>query len=652
MRRRWQVRTFDPALPELRRRSAWLIRGLDPKTRAFVQLVPLLLIGRFRRPQLDRDAPGVRFAPRRHRWGNLCARLDLPPPSAVTNARPLVQTVVIAPLGNGRLEVLIIAVDDIPSAEVARLVTRVDAMAAIAARHCPALDVRLASRAELTPSMVPWAGVCAGDLPPFDPSPVDRLEVIARAPNPLARCLALLVEDDAPPPLEVLREARGPATPEAFVARWSQSAMARAVVDLKGSSLEELKQTGTALQRACAFALRRLPPRERAPLHALLRRDLFSSLLPAVLRPNLEALVRGQSAVERHDGQRWVMTVNGTELARGDTLDQLRAAALAETPLLARTDSPWARIAQMVAGGQRRTLVIVESGSLKHLVVSISTSRRLHARRVELEGLLRFVLLARARGEACEVMASLGSDQSLVGRLAQISAVTATGDTGVEVGPRLLLASGGHVRNPLTRAALARPRALTWLPADHELLRSLRRPPAGPLPTVSATAWPLGDTRAALIFVDPAGNVLREEVARATLEPHLIESRELLRRAQPSALLSVTVHPELTALAGRRLDSDLPALPLDIDCEWPFTIRVWLEGESFCAPGDLPWSALAESILSRWPPGTWGRVGVRRVGFIRPPPSPSPLHVLAVRSRVLRRIAAGLRRLTRVLEAA
>ncbi len=362
--------------------------------------------------------------------------------------------------------------------------------------------------------------------------------------------------------------------------------------------------------------------------------------------------MRGRSAVERSDGPGWAMSVDGVDLARGDTLDQLRAAAIAETPLLARSDPHWKRVAQLATSGQRRTLVSIESGHLQHLVVSISAARRLHAWRVDVEGLVRFVLTARRRGEPCEVIASLGSDQALVGRIAQVAQVVSTGPIGVEVGPRLLLASGQSVRTPLLRAAFTRPRTVTWLPADHELYRSLRRPPAVPLPTVHATAWPLGETRAAVYFLDPAGAVMREEVSRATLEAHLLESRELLRSGTRTSLLSVSVHPALTALAGRRLDAELQVLPLQVDCDWPFTLRVWLDGESFCAPGDLSWSALCEAILSRWPPGTWGRVGVRTVAFIRPPPSPSPLHSLAVRSRVLRRIATGLRRLMGVLEAA
>jgi hypothetical protein len=250
-------------------------------------------------------------------------------------------------------------------------------------------------------------------------------------------------------------------------------------------------------------------------------------------------------------------------------------------------------------------------------------------------------------------MTSLGSDQALVMRLAQINNLSAKGPVGIEVGDRLLYARAHQVRSLPLKHALARPRRLTWVPLEHELGRSLRGS-CGPssLATTHAIAWPLKEDLASVIFVEHSGLILREEVPLQALEAHLVESRELLRQGERPELMSVTVHPMLAALSGRRLDADLHQLPLEVDCDWPYTLRVWLEGEAFCAPGDLSWSALAESILSHWSPGTWGRVGVRRVRFIRPPPSPSALDGLAIRARVQRRVMLALRRLTRLLEAA
>jgi hypothetical protein len=655
MRPRWHpARSFDPALPELKRRTAWLARLLDPKARALVRLMPILLTARFRRPALDREAPGLRQGARRRRWGALCAQLDLPPPTAFTSSRPLVESALLVPVGDGRFEVLVVPVDEVPPGELPRLVSRVEALAVLAARHAPGLEIRLVSRAELTPSLIPWAAVCAGDLPPFGVGPIDRLEVVQRAPTPLARCLALLVDDSAAPPLEVLRSDRGCARPDAFVARWSASPIARAAARAELGSLAELQATGAALRQACTWALRRIPIARRRPVRALFRKELFTAAIPGVFRPALEALLTGKSATERVTSEGWALAVEGVEVASGRTLDQLRATAVTQSPLLARGGTPWGRLAEQLATGSTRATLLVESGALQHLVVTVAGAGRLRARRVETEGLLRFAMNARVRGQGCEVVASLGSDQSLVTRLAQIGALPLkhAQHVGVEVGRRLLLTDGRRIRSVRLSTALSRPRLLTWLPSDPELLRSLRRQVVMPLPTVQVTAWPLTQARATLYFTDPEGVVLREEVPQVSLESHLVESRALLAQGEQPALMSVTVHPTLAALAGRRLEAQLPALALDVECEWPFTLRVWLEGEAFCAPGDLGWTSLAEAVLSHWPPGTWGRVGVRRLSYIKAPSSNSPLYLLALRSRVLRRVAAGLTRLTRVLDAA
>ena len=73
------------------------------------------------------------------------------------------------------------------------------------------------------------------------------------------------------------------------------------------------------------------------------------------------------------------------------------------------------------------------------------------------------------------------------------------------------------------------------------------------------------------------------------------------------------------------------------------------EGERFGAGAPLPFSALAEAVLSHWPPGTWAHVGVDRVVA---PAKTAALSLLASRSRVLRRLDIHLRRIARALRAA
>ncbi len=641
-------RPFDLALPLLRRRTTWLLSHLDARTRAFVRLLPLLLTARFRRPSFDAEPPGVRFPPRRRRWGKLCEAVDLPPPSSVGVAHARVQSVVLAPKVGGRLEVLFLLAADVPPAELPRIMARLTAIAALAQRQSPTLDVRLASPSEMHPSLLAWAAVCAGDVPPIAEGALDRLELVARAPTPTARCLALLI-DDPRHPVEIARAGRAPSAPEAFAAHCSKDPLARASLACDRSTLEDVRTIGRSVRSACIAALRRAPIAHRGPLRTLLRDELFTSSLPGAFRAAFERLIAGRKPFERRTPTGWSLTLHDVELAHGETLEHLRAAAIAQSPLLAHPEAPWPRLAQLTQSAQRRNLLMVESGLQRHLVVSFSRSGRPHARRVNAEGLLRFALRSRVTGVTCEVIAGLGSEQTLVNRIAQIAALPTDGPVAIEVGNRVLLADAHRIRSLPLRSALARPRQLTWLPSDPELLRSLRRPSGAPLPTVHATAWPLPEARAAVIFIDAQGRLMRDEVDRSALEPWLVESRELLRSASPPTLMSVTVHPLLAALSGRRLDAT-NLVHVDVEAG-PRGLRVWLDSEVFCADSELSWTALTEAVLSHWPPGTTGRVGVRHLSFNVAGFVGEPLQILAVRSRVLRRLAVGLRRLTGALAA-
>jgi hypothetical protein len=649
MRGRRSPRPFDLALPLLRRRTTWLLPQLELKARAFVRLMPLLLTARFRRPGFDAEPPGVRLPSRRRRWGVLCQALELPPPSSIGAPATWVQSVVLAPGLDGRFQVLVLLADGVPPSELPRVLNRMKAITELAEKQCPGLEVRLGSRAELHPALMTWAAVCAGEVPPMADGPLDRLELISRAPTRTARCLALLMGEHRHP-LEVVREGHAPSSPEAFAAHCSTDPIAAASLHCDLGTLDDVRTIGRTLRSACIAALRRAPIADRSSLRVLLREELFTSSLPGVFRLSLEKLTARRKPIERRTSSGWALAVDGLELARGESLDHLRAAAVAQSPLLAPPEAPWPRVAQLLHQTPRRNLVMVETAPTRHLVIGFSRSGRPHARRVDAEGLLRFALRSRVNGVACEVVASLGSEQGLVTRIAQIASLSTSGPVAIEVGQRVLMAEAHRIRSLPLSTAFARPRRITWLPSDPELAHSLRRPTGTTLPTVHATAWPLGDHGASIIFLDSQGEVFRDEVDRRDLESWLVESRDLLRAGAPPTLMSVTVHPALAALAGRKMDSSTQVLPLDVECH-PDATLVWLDGEVFCGPRMLSWTALAEAVLSHWPPGTSGRVGVRRISFVDGLEPRSPLELLAVRSRVVRRLRVGLGRLNGVLAA-
>jgi hypothetical protein len=109
-------------------------------------------------------------------------------------------------------------------------------------------------------------------------------------------------------------------------------------------------------------------------------------------------------------------------------------------------------------------------------------------------------------------------------------------------------------------------------------------------------------------------------VPRSALEQTLQEYREILRNAGPPSLMSATVHPFLTSLDGRRAVQHAPVV-LDVECT-RHGDRAWLDGELFGAGSPLGWGALAEAVLSHWPPGVWAHVTAGRVFAVARDASP------------------------------
>jgi hypothetical protein len=358
--------------------------------------------------------------------------------------------------------------------------------------------------------------------------------------------------------------------------------------------------------------------------------------------------VRNLREVQHRDG--WQLELEGLVLARASSLDQMRASALTESPLLSHEAGPfWEHLSAAIAARTRRALVLIEPGFLRHLVVSVPKAGRPLARRVDATGVLEFILTWHRAGAEVDLLPAPGCDPTLIARCTQLLATSLRIDepVGFQLGSKVLVLDTHRTRLlPLDRA-FSRPRMLTWLPEQAEMTRALRRPLSTGIPTVQLVAFPEGEKHAALFALDARGALYREVVPRDELEASLQELREILRHADPPSLLAASVHPLLTSLAGRCAEPS-PVVTLSVT----LTARgdqASLDGEPFGAGAELPWSALAEAVLSRWPPGTWAHVGVDRVSG----PAGTPgLFLLAARSRVLRRLNTHLHRISRHLLAA
>ncbi len=643
---------YDAALPTLRRRTSRLVLGLSPRARDFVRLVPLLLEARFRRPSLDVEPPGVVQPPRRRRWGKLCERLELPPPTSFSQRRPLIASVLLSPRSGGGFDLLIVPVEGLAVMEQQRVTQRITALQQLAARHAPEIEVRQAGPSELSASVFAWSGIVAGDLPAVaSATTFDWHDAFSRAPTPLLRCLMLLVRPDSPAPLELLRTTQVPSTGMGFVARWSGSPVARDLTALENQPLSPAELDGLARQfrAACLRALRGFPLKERQKLRAVLGPALLGRRIPPVLRPHLERALRVRNLRELQTEQGWRLELEGLVLARAGSLDHLRALALTESPRLAHVGPVWQRVSKAIEAREARALVCIEPGFLRHLIVTVPRAGRPFAQRVDATGVLRFVLTQHHAGVPVELIPSPGAEPTLVARASQLLASPLPPDepVGFQLGNKVLLLDGKRKRVvPLARA-FNRPRRLHWIPEQAEMYRALRKPLTTGLRTVQLVAFPQGERHACLHALDATGSLYREQVLREELEPTLQEMGDVLRHAETPCVLSACVHPLLSSLGGRRAEQHEPVIMSVLIT--PHGDQALFDGELFGSNANLSWGALAEAVLSHWPPGTSTHIGVDRV---KAQVGTSALELLAARSRVLRRVDTHLRRISSLLRAA
>jgi hypothetical protein len=637
-----------------RRRTSTYLRAVDPQARAILRLLPVLLGARFRRPGLDREPPGIKRMPRRRRWGRLCERVELPPPLSFAGGAPLVQSIVVVPRNDQSHDVLIFTVGVLTPSDALRLNERVASIAILLDRRAPKLFLRVATPNEFTPAVAALAAVVAGDLPPSISGSFDLSELLARAHTPRARLLALLAAHTKTPfeealvPTAWLRDA----SIDGALARWSNDDAARElllITAIDPISPAQLLLTADHLRRARARVLRKIPALTRAQVRPRLHHSL-ESRIPQVLKPLLLEVLKAHPATEVQRDNKWECRLGESVLVRARSLDQLRARAICESTTLTAEGSEWRRVSGLVAQGHsRRVVVLVQPEFVKHLFVIIGPSLKPRAQRLDTLHLTEQCLAIRSQGYSLEVMAAPGCDKPLVSRLSRLASLATEGhEVGLQLGERILIAKNGRTRNRPLALALAHPRRLRWLPEQADWSAAFRQPMQSRFSSVQATVWPKNDTHATLLAVDQAGLMFHELLEVDRLEITLQEMRALL---SPTSF-SASVSPALEQLTGRRAPAEVPAVLVDVECDWPWRLTLSFEGERFGYGGTLPWVAAAETVLSRWPPGVEGRIGVRSITWRRQPTDMSPLHLLAIRSRVLRRLGAQLGRLARHMLAA
>ncbi len=591
--------------------------------------------------------------PRRRRWGLACEAIDLPPPLGLTCTRPLIQSVLVVPRLGG-WDLVVFAEARRSPEDHRRLDERLQMIRQLCERRAPGFNVVLRSNA-LPAEQLFYAGLAAGDVPELPKQPsIDPAEVVRLSPTPFARALALTLSSDEP--FARLIPGIALATPERFAA--AASSDERLLPLVRQLSVEpgivELELASRVLRHAAHLQWKRLTGATRKEIGVELKRSVMGSQLLPALRPLLEKALEQHRATEVQDETGWHLKIDDHTLLSAPTLDALRARALTETPKLCVAQGEWRRARALMDSKSPRTLFVIEPGFLKHLALTLGPTGRLRARRLTTEACVRLALSLRSAGRGVEVSAQPGASAMLVSRLSQIASAEVAKGTGfgVECGARLLLSASDTVRDLPFLTALSRPRRITLLPEHAEWVPALRLPRSvGGKLAVRATLYAAEQDVARALFVDHTGHLFVEEVSRGWLQPWIADTKALLEQ-QAGAGFQLSMSPSLESMGGRVSNDDIAPVELSVEVDARGRTVVTLGDDRFGAGQPLGWLALAETVFSHWPPRVRGRVRIPTIVMARQSPDSSPLEMLAVRSRVLRRLSSHLASLARRLEAA
>jgi hypothetical protein len=450
----------------------------------------------------------------------------------------------------------------------------------------------------------------------------------------------------------------------------------------------EVLAVGRALALELTRAVRRLPREERGPLRAALVRTALVAGFPRLLVPPLAealarvgrrselpplTLARGPWGVE-------VRLAVGGVLGRGAHAAQawVRALALLSNVVgrpVAPAPAPaqWRKLVpRLMDAPARRALVLdvvpldvpgppddpLNRGEGRRLamagglVVTLKPGARPSAREVRAVDVPRLVLRESLAGTQLDFVQRGTEAQSLEARLTRLArrarAQVPQRPFAVELGGEVLLVSGDRFRHFGEPTFARRPVRCAFDPEAPDFgveVTQGREVPAGR--QLQCLAWTEDPSTARLLTTDEGGWVLREKVPLAHAEKWLTEAQELLR-AEPPAALSVRATDALTRAALTARTPSAPEVVVTLRGRLPFGLELELDAERYGGPGQLPWSAAALAILSRWPLGVRGRVRFDAIDVTLLDGEPAGgLLRLYARSLAMRRLYTHIEALTR-----
>jgi hypothetical protein len=439
---------------------------------------------------------------------------------------------------------------------------------------------------------------------------------------------------------------------------------------------------GRGLTLAAIRAASRAPAPWRSALRARLHRELVEPGAPAFLLPSLaralaSAAIRGPEDLPPPAAAKGAFVVEDPAvgvLARGGSAAQaqLRAEALLARCLVAGSGGSGAagagaagwrsRFERFAMPPDRRTvLVAVESeevagppfdplnrGPERRLAIGPSSAvvirpgYRPTARRLSPRALVDRILVEGRAGCGVEIVAGEPDATPAASRLERWYRVVAgSGERrpppAMEAGGRVYLL-GERVRQFPLRSFATRPLLCDPDPEAPDLGVGGRSGTGVAPNRIECRLTRAGEDRAALLYVDEHGWVLREEVPLTELEEHLLETQAILRVPPRPATLALRVGPGFEGQDRIRRPSDRVDVPMKVWGQLPFGLGVELHGERFGGRALLGWSAAALSALSGWPPSATGRIRVDDVTVTLRGRPAGGLFRLYARSLAVRRV--------------
>lgn len=465
----------------------------------------------------------------------------------------------------------------------------------------------------------------------------------------------------------------------------------------EAGELRRLVDHGRALAVACARAIRASGLHGVDPYTTRLWRETLGPGLPRLLLPALAArLAEAADAgrlrlVPRRAGAAFeVRLADGALLGRGAGPVQARARALAlvaeataADPRRGRAtlqaavqglDLTWRELGQRLQRSRDRATLLLQviagggarpgppddllnrgparalefEGALATLLVP---GRRPATRMLPAEEAVRAVLRQAPAGAGLEILAADGAAHPVATRLSLIAALlrdpSVPGPVAIEAGGRVYVGRGARgLRVHSLDRFVARPRIFTPDPDAPDLSvatgkrQGFRSRHTG---VVECRVVPAGAGQAALLYADDTRALLREVVPLEEVEERLKDAREIIRQAEPPAVVAVRLSEGLEDAVRRAAPPSGARLSVSVRGALPFP-EVEIGGERFGGRRELGWPAAAEALLARWPVGDGGVVTVGGVAVTAGGSPATPVLALYAAALVRRRLSTHLRR--------